>query len=237
MKEALKAYKRRRILEAAMQLFYERGFSGTTMDAVAESLSVTKQFIYAYFENKNALLAAIYEEVTGQLLENINGALSSDAPPATALAEFVRIFARVNMESQVVTAVFLQEEKHLDTQAMARIRKLQKTFDERFADLLRRGTESGVFDVRDPGLAALAITGMLRWIQRGYRENGRLEVEAIAELMAELALKLVSCKDPDAYLDLGALPPPLVRLASAPRAKARPPASKARASRGTAKAK
>ena len=46
MREEISAYKRERILEEAVKLFYERGFSGTTLDDIAGKLGVTKPFIY-----------------------------------------------------------------------------------------------------------------------------------------------------------------------------------------------
>lgn len=46
MKEEIKEYKRAKILDTALQLFSELGFSGTSMEAVAEALGVTKPFIY-----------------------------------------------------------------------------------------------------------------------------------------------------------------------------------------------
>ena len=52
MRDEVKGFKRDRILEAATQLFYERGFTGTTMQAVADRLQVTKPFIYSYFKDK-----------------------------------------------------------------------------------------------------------------------------------------------------------------------------------------
>lgn len=48
---------RRRILEAAGRLFVERGFAGTTVEAVAREASVAAPTVYATFRNKRQLLA------------------------------------------------------------------------------------------------------------------------------------------------------------------------------------
>ena len=52
MREEVQAFKRERILQAAVALFYEHGFTGTTLDDIAHSLGVTKPFIYAHFRSK-----------------------------------------------------------------------------------------------------------------------------------------------------------------------------------------
>ena len=49
------------ILDAAYELFLERGIAATTMDAVAERASVSKMTVYANFRDKPALLAAAFD--------------------------------------------------------------------------------------------------------------------------------------------------------------------------------
>jgi len=53
--------KRRAILEAAGNLFLERGIAPTTMEAVAERASVSKMTLYSHFPDKPTLLAAVFE--------------------------------------------------------------------------------------------------------------------------------------------------------------------------------
>jgi len=38
VRDELRSLKKERVLEAAQKLFYERGYRGTTLDAIAESL-------------------------------------------------------------------------------------------------------------------------------------------------------------------------------------------------------
>ena len=59
MREEILAYKRERIIEEAVKLFYARGFTGTTLDDIAAELGVTKPFIYTHFRSKVELLAAL----------------------------------------------------------------------------------------------------------------------------------------------------------------------------------
>ncbi|NGZ77305.1 TetR/AcrR family transcriptional regulator [Saccharibacillus alkalitolerans] len=60
--------KRRRILEGAMLCFERFGFRGTTIESVAKAARVSKSSIYDCFENKEALLMAIVEDVLDELL-------------------------------------------------------------------------------------------------------------------------------------------------------------------------
>jgi AcrR family transcriptional regulator len=50
---------RRKIIEAARQLFTERGYTGATIEAIAQAAAVAPETIYAVFGNKRALLARL----------------------------------------------------------------------------------------------------------------------------------------------------------------------------------
>ena len=50
---------RRRILEAARELFMERGYAGATAEAIAAEAGVAAQTIYAIFKNKKRILVSL----------------------------------------------------------------------------------------------------------------------------------------------------------------------------------
>lgn len=52
---------RRRILDAAYELFYRKGFTRVSVDEIAASAGVTKRTLYYHFESKDALLASVLE--------------------------------------------------------------------------------------------------------------------------------------------------------------------------------
>jgi AcrR family transcriptional regulator len=52
---------RRRILETARQLFAEHGYDATSLQAIADTLGITKANVYYYFRTKAAILEAITE--------------------------------------------------------------------------------------------------------------------------------------------------------------------------------
>ncbi len=49
----------KRILDAALKVFAEMGYSGTTMDAVAAEAGLTKPTLYTYFPSKESLFQAM----------------------------------------------------------------------------------------------------------------------------------------------------------------------------------
>ncbi|MBI4750510.1 MAG: TetR/AcrR family transcriptional regulator [Acidobacteria bacterium] len=68
------------ILQAALELFSERGFHGTAMPLVSERAGVSAGTIYRYFESKEALVNALYQKWKTALLDHILDGFPEQAP-------------------------------------------------------------------------------------------------------------------------------------------------------------
>src|SRR5262245_34504715 len=93
------ADKREAILEAALELFAERGFHGTAVPLVAEKANVGAGTIYRYFPSKEALVNALYQRHKGELGEAILSGFPASAPFREQFHHFgerVCAFARKN---------------------------------------------------------------------------------------------------------------------------------------------
>lgn len=73
--------KREAILDAALDLFSERGFYGTAVPLLAESAKVATGSIYRYFENKEAIVNALYRREKELLGKTLLEAFPFDSPP------------------------------------------------------------------------------------------------------------------------------------------------------------
>ena len=63
--------KRTRILDAALKVFAERGFYNAKVAEVAKEAGVADGTIYLYFDNKDALLIALFEDRMQRLIERV----------------------------------------------------------------------------------------------------------------------------------------------------------------------
>ena len=75
------------ILKAAKRLFGERGFAATTIDDVAASARVAKGAVYHHFATKEALFAAVFDQVSQELLVEVDRAARSEKAALTAMAK------------------------------------------------------------------------------------------------------------------------------------------------------
>jgi AcrR family transcriptional regulator len=191
MREEITAYKRERILEEAVKLFYERGFSGTTLDDIAGKLGVTKPFIYTHFRSKVELLEAICRPTIEMSLEAIARAAQQPGTPSERLFDGIVDFSKVVLRRQANIAVYFREEKHLSETGLAEINTLRKRFDRVLSELLEEGARAGEFRVVDIRLAALAIGGMVSWAYTWYQPEGRLPIDEVGAKLARFALQMV----------------------------------------------
>lgn len=208
IRDEIATLKRERIIAAAVELFYERGYENTTLDAVAERLGVTKPFIYAHFPSKGELLAEICARGIASALAAMDSVRALELPPSGRLAELGRRFVTAVLENQKHIAIFAREEKNLLAADFARISEMRRDFDRKLTALLAEGIERGEFRIADPRLAALAIGGMVSWAYVWYRPNGRLSLAELAEEMSALVLAMVQAGPAERPLAAAVAPRP-----------------------------
>ena len=68
--EGKKQEKRRALLDAAYELFLERGTAKTSVEDITSRAKVAKGTFYLYFQDKGAVMQALLGQVSSQLLNN-----------------------------------------------------------------------------------------------------------------------------------------------------------------------
>ena len=194
MRDERLAYKLERILEEAVKLFYERGFTGTTLDDIAAELGVTKPFIYTHFRGKVELLAALCKPTIELSLAAVADAAAQTGTPTERLRAAITDFTKVVLHRQPNIAIYFREEKNLSAGSLAEINALRRRFDRVLSDLLIEGVAAEEFEIQDHSLAALALGGMISWAYTWYRPGGRLTIEETAAQMADLALRMAGVR-------------------------------------------
>src|SRR6266481_2068683 len=173
--------KRRRILDAALNLFAHEPYQAVTMDRVAEAAGVAKGTLYLYFPSKDALYLGI-------LSDGLDGAYrvqQGSADPKLPLIERMRRSIAVTVEfydqRRDFLSFFATEEPRL---AEARNRIIEAARERNFnffASLIEEGIRSRVFAPVDPRLATFAIQGSIRQLLLFYGPN-----RPVSELSREL---------------------------------------------------
>jgi AcrR family transcriptional regulator len=73
------------ILKAGRRLFGEQGFAVTTMDDIAEAAGVAKGAVYHHFATKEAVFEAVFEQVSLDLVQEIDRAARAERDVLAAM--------------------------------------------------------------------------------------------------------------------------------------------------------
>lgn len=185
------ALKRDRILHEAAALFAERGYLQTSVDALAERMGATKPFIYYHFESKAQILIEICERGTSDALGAIDEALAAPGTPMERFESSVRAFTRMALANHVFVAIYFREEFNLPEDAREAINQMRRSINHKMQTLLTEGKANGDFDIDDPGISALVISGMASYAFAWYRDTGRLDLDHVTDYIVQMMIKLV----------------------------------------------
>jgi TetR/AcrR family transcriptional regulator, mexJK operon transcriptional repressor len=150
------------IVGAAYDLFLDRGIAATTMELVAERAGVSKMTVYANFQDKPALLAAVFDRriKTVRLPDlSVGSNLNLSLERLTEFGELlVSLLTRpeVIRETRVIAAECAADQPRL---AAVFYTAGRGEMLKRVAVFLKGLTERGVLAIDDPGLAA----GLRQW--------------------------------------------------------------------------
>jgi AcrR family transcriptional regulator len=105
----LEARRRGEILDAAVRLFAEHGYSSTDVQVLADGLGVGKGTVYRYFPSKRELFLAAVDRGLEGLSERIDAALAAPGDPLDRFVGAVRAYLEFFHERPEYVELFLQE--------------------------------------------------------------------------------------------------------------------------------
>jgi len=165
--------KRQAILDAALTLFAQRGYHGTTVPSVADTAGVGAGTIYRHFDNKEALGNVLYQEWKGRLGARILEGFPFDAT--------VRVQFRTWYERQMDfilefpdAAAYMNLHHHasyLDDASLA----LEEAHAGMGTKLIERGQQEQVLREGPPMLLLALVYGAIVGLARASWE-GRIQL-------------------------------------------------------------
>ena len=202
------------ILEAAAQVFHEKGYESTSIQDIADSVGILKGSLYYYITSKEDLLFEIIQGVHEEALKNLDRTAAVEGDALQKIRAFVVIHVTHNALNLVKMAVFFQDFRSLNGERRQLIVEERDMYDAFLRDLIRRGQDEGVVcpDI-EPKLAAITVLGMMNWMYHWYRPDGELSASQIADAYADFVVAGLAC-DPKTHVRghrsrLAPLPPGL----------------------------
>lgn len=144
------AQTRRAVLEAAVKSFGERGYSSTSLEAVAKEAGMTRGAIYWHFKNKYELLDAVIQHTYEKLKVRVEKVLRAPLSPLKKVRQLIYEFLVISEEEEyrVIEEIMVfktetsQGLKRIYTNHMDKVKEMR----ELMIELIRKGIEVGEFD-------------------------------------------------------------------------------------------
>ncbi|HEY7292260.1 MAG TPA: TetR/AcrR family transcriptional regulator [Vicinamibacterales bacterium] len=180
--------KRVDICRTAAEIFRERGFAATSVSDVARALGMTKAGLYHYFESKEALLLEIMTYGLERVRDEVVLPARTILDPEERLREIAMRHARIATDGKGAVAHLGDEVRALPPAARRQIEERSRLYFDLVRDTLRELKTAGRLRPVDPTVAAFSVLGMILWLPRWFRQNGRLSQERVAVEIANLAV-------------------------------------------------
>jgi AcrR family transcriptional regulator len=179
--------KRREFIQAAEELFLEKGYENTSVDDIVKRMGVAKGLFYYYFESKDEIILAISDIMFTEITQNIDHIM--EQPGLTALQRFTELGR--SQQYAMKRSLFMKEFFHLE-----RNRNLHYAMEERvnvimtpvFERIISQGIEEGIFSTPYPKETAGALLSFFSGL--GREKMHHLDKKELPHIMGFVQLTM-----------------------------------------------
>jgi AcrR family transcriptional regulator len=190
---------RARILKAALKLFAQKGYDGTTTKDLAQRADVAEGTLFRYFPNKKAILVEVATQGWTDLLTDLLTELS-EMGSYKAVAQVIRNrMLHLHENSDMLRVCFMEAQFHADLRDRIQTEVVAKMTDVAEA-FFQTAMDQGIYRQMNPKTVARVFLGM--FAVAGFSHSTIMEpgtsiqeMQEMAEDMAEIFLNGVLVKE------------------------------------------
>ena len=189
---------RQAILDAAGGLFQRLGYSGTSMQQIADEVGILKGSMYHHYGSKQEILYALTRESFASTVDEIGKIAlhSEEEPPAklrSCIRSHVRAFADNHPGLAIITA---EQDDNLPAGMHDDIMSLRYRYQHLWEQVVEEGQQVGAFRAdASPTIVVNFLLGALNWMYRWYQPEGRLAPEVVADIIANIFVEGLVARD------------------------------------------
>lgn len=197
-RERRKITNREEILEAALDIFTQKGFHAASMKEIAERADFATGTLYSFFESKEALYKALLIDQCVKMGRVFDAALDEGENELETLLQFVHTKERVFHEYRHILELYSTGLKGEDMVVIragqdADVRGLYDKLLTRLSGIFQRGIDRGLFRPLDPDRMALGFEGLTNAFLADWRQSpAELSKQDKEKIVRELFFEGVS---------------------------------------------
>jgi AcrR family transcriptional regulator len=165
-KEREKQMRRRQIIDAAEKVFAEKGFSGATIENIAEQAELSPATLYLYFKNKDELYASLNLKFLKVFIERIENIRSqNELNPEEKVKALVEVLYELYDYDplNVINVLRFQSSealRNLSPQLSSQIKDGARKYLRAIAGIFQDGVQAGIFSDHHPIAFADIVWGL-----------------------------------------------------------------------------
>jgi AcrR family transcriptional regulator len=176
------------VYRIAAEIMCQKGYEGTSMNDIAEAAGLTKAGIYHYIRGKEELLFEIMTYAMDQLDERIVAPAQEMTDAEERLRKTVEGHIRSLIEGVGAITVVLEELPALTPPHRRIITARKRAYFDFIRQTLQQLRSEGKLRNVSPTTAAFSLLGMILWISRWYRRDGKISAEQVMKDYLEIAM-------------------------------------------------
>jgi AcrR family transcriptional regulator len=190
------------ILRACVELFGDRGYSGTSVRDIAARVGIKSASLYKSFASKQAMLDALSELGHNEFAKRqLKAVLSAGDDAREQLTAGVRCLVTITCEYPRLSRIVNHEVRNLSPRGFDRDQTARLQSAQILTDVLERGRAQGVFASDDFSLTPLVFWSLAIGLAGWWPYSVDITVEELADSYAELALRMVGARPQPAALN------------------------------------
>ena len=172
-----------RMLDAAAELFREKGFHAATTRELANRLNIQQASLYHHFRKKEDLLHRICGQTMDGFLADLPTALNRAEKASDRIGVFIKAHLRTMLRYPDRTLAMATEFKALSRPHFAEISNKHKQYSHLLESELNSALEEGALrtDISTK-LIRLSLLNILNWTPRWFRPNGALSASELTSI-------------------------------------------------------
>ncbi len=164
-----KEEKRKIILQAAIDIFSQKGFHKATVAEIAKKACVAKGSIYDYFKSKDELIASLMEYIFAQTYEDMQTSSLSNEDPVAQLKEIFLKATKAHEKWEEIAKLFIYYwGESLNSPKAQIIREIQLKsyipFSELVIGIYQKGVQNNVFRQLNPTHVFLSYLSLIDYV-------------------------------------------------------------------------
>ncbi|PPI81599.1 TetR/AcrR family transcriptional regulator [Marinobacter flavimaris] len=177
------------VLSNAARLFREKGFERTSLKEIAEACNMLPGSLYYRYNSKEALLVELMRRGVDLVTAEVESAYASSGDPVERLRLCINAHLRALLVDSDAVYVLLFEWRALGPEAREEIIELRDQYESLWADILETMIAQGVIRKNVDGrLLRLIGLGALNWVATWFDPNGAHSLDAIGDLIWQIAM-------------------------------------------------